>query len=343
MALYYPHSGYYTSGKQRIGSQGDYYTAPYASSVMSMLIEKQIVQFFEMLGKPSVFYVVEVGAGSGRMAHDIVESAYRFHKAFYNALKYIIVEKSSTPDIQYTEKIQVCKALSELDPFEGCILSNELFDALPVHIVVMKDRLYEVYVDVQDNQFKEILMPAPDELIKHFEFITIKLVEDMWTEVNLKAIEMLRDMASVLMHGYILTIDYGYTASEYYAPHRKNGTLVCYHKHTVDNNPYEFVGQKDITAHVDFTSLAQYGKRYGLKTLGYVKQRDFIFSMGYEELLQQIKDTLNNPVDYYRLVSASKFLIMPEAMGDIFKVLLQYKGNKELPTPDGFRYRNNIL
>lgn len=343
IALYYPNVGYYTSGKKRLGMHGDYYTAPYASSIISMLIERQLAQFFELLGKPSVFYVVEVGGGSGQMADDVVESAYRWHKEFYNALEYIIVEKYPVIDVQHTEKIRVCEDLSKLEPFEGCIVSNELFDALPVHRLFMGDRLYEVFVDVNGNMFEEILLPASEKIIQHFEYIDVRLHKGMWTEVNLQAIEMLKDMSTVLQHGFILTIDYGYTALEYYADHRINGTLVCYHKHNIDDNPYEFVGEKDITAHVDFTSLAKYGKEYGLKTIGYVKQKDFIFSMGYDDLLKEIKDTLNNPVDYYRLVSSSKFLIMSESMGDIFKVLLQYKGNDEIPLPKGFVYKNNII
>jgi SAM-dependent MidA family methyltransferase len=343
MALYYPSMGYYTSGRQRLGKEGDYYTAPYASSLMGMIIEKQLEQFFRLLGSPAPFYIVEVGGGSGKMADDIVESAYRWHRGFYETLNYVIIEKHRTQEIEHTEKISVFETLSALKPIIGCIISNELFDALPVHIVVMKDRLYEVYVDVQNDQFKEILIPASEELVTHFEFIGIKPVEGMWTEVNLQAKKMIESMSSILEYGYILTIDYGYTANEYYAPHRTNGTLVCYHNHRIDDNPYEFVGEKDITAHVDFTSLARWGRMFSLNTIGYVKQRDFILAVGYNDLLANIKNTIANPVDYYRLTSASKFLIMPDAMGDIFKVLLQYKGIAELPLPMGFVNTKELL
>ncbi len=343
MALYYPSLGYYTSGRQRLGAEGDYYTAPYASSVMSMLIAGQIAQFFELLGKPVPFYVVEVGGGTGKMADDIVESALRWHKDFYHALRYVIIEKHPLPGIEHTEKIEVHETLSRVNPFVGCIVSNELFDALPVHLVAMKDRLYEVYIDMEDEHFAEILRPAPDELVNYFDFIEVKPVEDMYTEVNLKAAGMLKDMSDVIQQGYILTIDYGYTASEYYAPHRSNGTLVCYHNHKIDDNPYEFIGEKDITSHVNFTSIAKWGRKFSLNTVGYVRQRDFVMSMGYEDLLTKIKDMVNDPVDYYRLTSASKFLIMPDSMGDIFKVLLQYKGDAVLPLPRGFTRRNSII
>jgi SAM-dependent MidA family methyltransferase len=343
MALYYPSLGYYTSGRQRLGAEGDYYTAPYASSVMSMLIAKQIAQFFELLGKPTPFYVVEVGGGTGKMADDIIESSFRWHNDFYNALRYVIIEKHPLSGIEHKDKIEIHETLHKVKPFTGCIVSNELFDALPVHVVAMKDRLYEVYVTLEDDHFAELLMPASEELVRHFDFIGVKPVEGMWTEVNLQARDMLKTMSDVLRHGYILTIDYGYTAPEYYASHRSNGTLVCYHNHKIDDNPYEFVGEKDITSHIDFTSLAKWGREFSLNTLGYVRQRDFVMSMGYNDLLAKIKDIVSDPVDYYRLTSASKFLIMPDAMGDIFKVLLQYKGDLQLPLPIGFTYKNNII
>ncbi len=343
MALYYPSLGYYTSGKQRLGAEGDYYTASDASSVMSMLIARQIAQFFELLGKPTPFYVMEVGGGTGKMADDIIESAFRWHKDFYDALRYVIIEKHFLSGIEHKDKIEIHETLSSVKPFTGCIVSNELFDALPVHVVVMKDRLYEVSVSIEDDHFQEILIPASEELVRHFDFIGVKPVEGMWTEVNLQARDMLKAMSEVLLLGHILTIDYGYTAPEYYAPHRKNGTLVCYHNHKIDDNPYEFIGEKDITSHVDFTSLAKWGREFSLNTAGYVRQRDFVMSMGYEDLLTKIKDIVNDPVDYYRLTSASKFLIMPDSMGDIFKVLLQYKGNTPLPVPRGFTYKNSIV
>ncbi len=356
-ALYHPLSGYYTSGRQRVGVEEDYYTAPYATSVMSMIVARQIAQFYDLLGKPEPFHVLEVGAGSGRMADDILESLKIWHKELYERTKYIIVEKTKGMNVQHRDKIDVYESLNDMDRrrdiapkvqsfpagLTGCILSNELFDALPVHIVAMKDKLYEVYVGMEDDHFEELLLPASEELLNHFDFLGIRPAEGMWTEVNLKARDMLRAMSDVLKRGYLLTIDYGYTASEYYAPHRINGTLVCYHNHKIDDNPYELVGEKDITSHVDFTSLEKWGREFSLNTVGYVRQRDFILSLGYDDLLMKIKNTVSDPVDYYRLTSASKFLIMPDAMGDIFKVLLQYKGDTPLPVPAGFTCKNSSL
>ncbi len=341
--LYYPSLGYYTSGRHRIGVHGDYYTAPYASSVMSMILARQIAQFFDLLGQPDPFYIVEVGGGTGRMANDIMESMSRWHKDVYDAARYAIVEKQKGLTVERPDKIGIHEALSDIKPFTGCIISNELFDALPVHIVVMDHRLYEVYVTLKDGRFEEVRMPAPDELLGHLDSIGVKLSEGMRTEINLRARHLLEAMTAALNHGYILTIDYGYSSEEYYSPYRGNGTLACYHSHTVDKNPYELAGEKDITSHVDFTSLGKWGRELLLSTVGYVRQRDFIFSLGYDDLLSRIKNTVNDPVDYYRLTSASKFLIMPDAMGDIFKVLLQYKGDLHLPVPAGFTYRNSIL
>ncbi|MCL4478807.1 MAG: SAM-dependent methyltransferase [Deltaproteobacteria bacterium] len=341
-ALYHPSLGYYTSGKQRVGPEGDFYTAPYASSVMSMIIAKQIAQFFELLGKPDPFYVVEFGAGTGRMADDIIESLITWHKDVYERVNYIIVETGSNFDIEHKEKIKVFKTPSVIKPFTGCIISNELFDALPVHIIVMKDRLYEVYVDVKDDQFVEVLEPASDATLAHIDNLGIELTQDVRTEINLRAGKMLETMASILMHGYVLTIDYGYNTLDYYSPDRTNGTLMCYYKHQADDNPYELSGEKDLTSHVDFTNLAKKGLELSLEPIGYVRQMDFIYALGYEKLLKNLKEVINDPVDYFRLTSASKFLIMPGTMGEIFKVMLQYKGGKGLPVPSGFTYKNMV-
>ncbi len=347
MALYYPGCGYYTSGRQRIGTGGDYYTAPSASSIMSMLIARQLAQFFELLGSPTPFQVVEIGAGSGTMADDIVEALSRWHPRCYDALQYAAVEKHPLPDIGHTEKITAYGSLGGLGPVTGCIIANELFDALPVHVVVMKDRLYEVYVDVANGRFEEVLMPASAPVADHVTGLGADLgivpAEGMRTEVNLKAKDMLRDMAAVLSRGYLLTIDYGYTAAEYYASHRSAGTLVCFHNHRMDSNPYELPGQKDITSHVDFTSLARWGRQFSLRTTGFVRQRDFLLSLGYDSILEQIKQIVSDPTDYFRMTSASKFLILPEAMGDLFKVMLQEKGDLNLPVPAGFTSGNSVL
>ncbi len=342
MALYYPGYGYYTSGRQRTGVEGDYYTAPYASSLMGMVLARQIAELFALLGKPEPFTVVEVGAGSGKMADGILEAMLRWHRDVYDAVRYVIVERQKDLAVDHHGKIEVQGDISDIGPVTGCILSNELFDALPIHLVVMQDRLYEVCVTMRDDRFQEVLVPAGDELTGHLDSIGVALPAGMRTEINLQAGRLIKAMASALQHGYVLTIDYGYTSAEYYAPARTCGTLVCYHGHRVDDDPYSFVGEKDITSHVDFTSLAGWGREASMEIIGYVRQRDFVMSLGYDELLAKIKDIVRDPVAYYRLTSASKFLIMPEAMGDLFKVLLQYRGEKRSPVPAGFTHRNSV-
>ncbi|MCL4558350.1 MAG: SAM-dependent methyltransferase [Deltaproteobacteria bacterium] len=343
LCLYHPSLGYYTSGRQRIGARGDYYTAPYASSILSMVLTEQIAQFFDLLGRPAPFHIVEVGAGSGRMADDILESMLRWHGDVYDAARYVIVEKQEGITVGHPGKIEVRGDLSGIEPFTGCIISNELFDALPVHLVVMGRGLYEVYVAFRGGRFEEVLMPAGDELAGHLDSIGVRLSEGVRTEVNLGARRLIGAMASSVRHGYVLTIDYGYTSEEYYSPSRTSGTLVCYHGHRVDDDPYELAGEKDITSHVDFTSLAKWGREFALDTVGYVRQRDFVLSLGYDDLLMRIKKIVGDPVDYYRLTSASKFLVMPEAMGDVFKVLLQYRGDGQPPVPAGFARRSSVL
>ena len=165
--------------------------------------------------------------------------------------------------------------MRELSAIEGCILSNELLDAFPVHLVEMDEELKEIYVAVADGHFTEIKGAlSTDSLASYLKEFSIELPAGYRTEINLRIRDWLASSSEILSKGFILTIDYGYPAREYYSEERNRGTLLCYYHHQVNENPYQNIGVQDITAHVNFSSVKKWGEEFGLKTLGFCNQGD---------------------------------------------------------------------
>jgi SAM-dependent MidA family methyltransferase len=220
----------------------------------------------------------------------------------------------------------------------GCVLSNELLDAFPVHMIEMQAegnavRPMEVFVDSTPEGFKEALFPADAPLVDYLNEFAPNLPAGYKTEINLAARKWLADAAALLHEGFILTIDYGYAAWEYYAPERTCGTLMCYCGHKAIQDPYADVGGRDITAHVNFSALKRWGDALGLQTPGYCTQGVFLVSMGIEDALP---DTISDD-DYLQQAAKIKRLILPGSLGD-HKVMVQYKGGgKPHSTPGAER------
>ncbi|MBW2690829.1 MAG: SAM-dependent methyltransferase, partial [Deltaproteobacteria bacterium] len=217
----------------------------------------------------------------------------------------------------------------------GCFISNELVDAFPVHMVEKSfGVLQEVFVTSQDDAFVEELRESTDpRLAEHFAWLGCGPIEGNRAEVNLTAPDWMRQVGQHIEQGFALTIDYGYPAEELYAPHRRAGTLMCYHRHQADENPYDLVGEKDITAHVDFTALQKAGNEVGLNTLWFGEQYRFLLGLGFFEELVRLEAAADNEKEARALRLTLKNLIMPEAgMGETFKVLVQGKnvGDPEL-------------
>lgn len=349
MALYYPSFGYYTSPGREIGRAGDFYTASHLHPLFGAVIARQLEECWDILGKPGTFTVAEQGAGKGYLALDILD--YLKGRALYDALSYTLVEinpsqVSSQERLlkDHRKKVQWKNDLKEVPPFTGCYLSNELPDAFPVHLVQMEDRLREVYVGLQDDRFIEILAePSTPKLSEYLSEFDITLAKGYRTEINLRIKDWLAGVSEKISEGFIITIDYGYTAQEYYSGERDRGTLLCYFRHQVNENPYEHIGEQDITSHVNFSSLKQWGEKLGLKTLGYCSQGTYLVSMGLDEVVRE-KYRLDErePDQEYQFEAAKlKGLILPGAMGESHKVMLQYKGDHEVK-PRGFMIRNRL-
>src|SRR5688572_4998535 len=227
MALYDKQGGYYTSGRNNIGKNGDYYTSPYITSLFGAVLGKQIEEMWKNTGS-GPFTIVEYGAGNCRLCLDILEYLEQNIKLFQQ-LSYVIIEKDSC-EYDLPEKVTRTDDIKNISGFTGCILSNELLDNFPVHRVCMQDELMEVYVDYQDG-FSEFLVPAGIELSHYFNKWNIKLPKGYHTEINLDAHNWIRDSATAIGKGYMITIDYGYTADKLYNKTRSMGTLMCYSRH----------------------------------------------------------------------------------------------------------------
>ncbi|MEO5675126.1 MAG: SAM-dependent methyltransferase [Chitinophagales bacterium] len=328
MSLYYPELGYYTNAAEKIGTKGDYYTSPAFTSVFGEMVAKQVEEMWCLMDK-NEFTVVEFGGGTGTLCKDILRQA-KHNESFYDKLTYCIIEKNSSllkanfNDTWMMNKVKWLNSLSEIPEVTGCILSNELIDNFPVHRVAMEDILMEVYVDYQ-NEFIEILKPASADLLKYFEELTVVLPKGFRTEINLKAIEWIKEVANTLKSGFVITIDYGFPSSELYMDQRRDGTLMCYYRHTINDDPYSSIGRQDITAHVNFSALCRWGIKNGLACSGYTDQFYFLHALGIANHLREMeKNNKVNVEEHQRQLFLIHTLLMD--LGRKLKVLIQQKG-----------------
>jgi len=334
LSLYHPEWGYYMAPRDRIGKEGDFFTSTSVHALFGRLVARQLRQMWELLGKKS-FTIVEQGPGEGHFALDILNAAASDAPEFYDNLRYVLVEIS--PDNRERQRRTLAphaervswSAFDDIDAIEGCFLSNELVDSFPVHLVEKKEgELREVFVVERDGTLSEELRPLSTSAIEeHFSSLGVTPVEGNRAEVNLDAVRWMEGVAQRLKRGFALTIDYGYPAAELYAPFRRNGTLLCYHRHTSSDNPYQRIGFQDITSHVDFTALEKAGDAAGLAPLYFGEQYRFLMGLGFVEALieMQANETDENRARALRMTL--KNLILPdEGMGETFKVLVQGKG-----------------
>jgi SAM-dependent MidA family methyltransferase len=386
MALYHPAMGYYASPQTTIGRDGDFYTSPHLHQVFGAMIGRQLMEMWIIMGRPSCFHSVEIGAGAGYLCRDIFDyllkpsegsPLVREKSDFLSSLRYVIVEPydhfqerqrglldnlfknppsplptgqagpfskvgNKTIEPPHIPKesghfISWVRSLNELNDINGCIFSNELLDAFPVHLVQMDNGLKEVYVAYNDGKFEEKSDEiSTEDIVHYFNQSHIELQTGYRTEINLRIRKWLEDINTALSQGFIFTIDYGYTAREYYSDDRTKGTLLCYHKHLFNENPYQYIGEQDITAHVNFSSLKQWGEEFGLKAIGYCPQGTYLVAAGIDEVITEL---YSGSPDYFSEISKIKGLIVPQGMGESHSVMIQFKGDG-LPGLRGFSMRN---
>jgi SAM-dependent MidA family methyltransferase len=289
---------YYSSSRNPIGPEGDFYTSADLDPILGRLLSKKFQQW---AAEFDAFTIVELGAGKGLLARDILESA---------DFEYWILERSPSMRERQQELLEGYNVrwIDELPQgITGCIFSNEFFDALPVHRIVRRGgELKEIYIT---EDFKEIEGPLQEKL-------DAPLAEGQSAEVNLEARQWIRRIARSLDRGYHLAIDYGYLKNEYFA--RPDGTLMCYWRHQAVEDPYARIGEQDITAHVNFSDLMD---EPSIETVLFTTQMDYLIRLGILDEIEKLA-TAGDAQSMQRLLKIKK-LLLPGSMGERFKVLIQ--------------------
>jgi SAM-dependent MidA family methyltransferase len=348
-ALYHPEFGYYTSDRKRIGRKGDFYTNVSVGPLFGQILTQQIQEMAIALGSPDRFVILEQGAEDGQLAGDILGALERTGASGTSRFEYIIVEPFPANQARQKQLLPETKTpvswagdLTEVPEFTGLILTNELLDSLPVHLVEFDGSQWkELAVTVELDRFVFSLQPVRDErLNRHLAKIPVPATAPYRTEVNLAALDWIRSAAVVLQSGFLLTVDYGFNRNEYYAPLRSEGTLMCYSKHQRIRNPLTNLGECDITAHVDFTTLAETATEAGLHLHGFADQHHFMVGAA-EARLREIEEEVRRSglskaqTDF---LGAYRTLMHPANMGLAFKFLLLMKNVEPGRRLSGFRY-----
>jgi SAM-dependent MidA family methyltransferase len=291
LALYHPVHGYYASERPVIGRRGDYLTSPEVSPLFGAMAGRQVAEVWELLGRPDPMTVVEAGPGNGTLAHDLLRWAQRANPELRAALRYIMVEQQPAQRARQQRVLSaepgVCWRETLPEGITGCILANELLDALPVHVVTTAGgRLRELYVTVDGGAFAEAWDEACPGVARYFACLGVSPAEGSRAEANLEAPAWTAAAAQALHRGLLLCLDYGYPAATLYAPWRRQGTLLCFFRHTANDEALARVGRQDITAHVDFTTIARSGSNAGLALAGFTTQHAWLTALGIHEALR---------------------------------------------------------
>ena len=268
MALYDPEQGYYAN-RSRTADSRDYFTSPAAHPCFGALFAVQLERMWEVLGRPDPFHAVEMGAGSGLLARDVIEYASGLSDDFARSLRYVAIDRYPSSDSNRVEAIASDGV--PLDGVVGCLLSNELVDAFPVHrFRVDAGHLREVFVGLdEEGELTELLGEPSTDMLHHRVGARLRSLPDGFCgEVNRGIGELIGDVAGALERGFVVTVDYGEESDLLYSAARARGTVQTYYRHTQGGSPYRRIGRQDITAHVDFTAITEEGRELGLSTLG---------------------------------------------------------------------------
>jgi SAM-dependent MidA family methyltransferase len=332
LALYAPGLGYYVAGALKLGEPGDFITAPELSPLFGATLASQIGELLPHTGGA----VMELGAGSGRLAADLL-AALREQGRLPD--RYLILEIS--PDLAQRQRETLESRLPDLrdrvewidalpQAFSGVILANEVLDALPIHLLAWRrEGVCERGVSLEQGAFawseRELQAGALQDAAAE---ITVQA--PYLSEVSLAVPALAGALAACLERGALLFIDYGFGRGEYYHPQRMQGTLMCHYRHRAHGDPFFLPGLQDITAHVDFTAVAEAGIDAGLKLLGYTTQAQFLVNAGITRLLE--KSSPERPGAYLPAVAAVQKLLSPAEMGELFKVIALGRGVEIAPS-----------
>ncbi len=342
-ALYHPEHGYYGSGRCEIGRRGDYFTSVSVGPLFGKLMAGQFAEIWETLSRPDDFVIVEQGAHHGEFANDVLEALCDERPEFFAVLRYRIIEpfpilrqRQQGVLRQFAGQTEWAVSLDEMERFCGVHFSNELLDAMPVHLLVAageeaERRWHERFVERTSCGFTFVDRPVSDaRLLERLAKIPPAPPGHYETEVNLAALDWIDTLAGKLRCGVALLADYGLARPEFYAAHRRTGTLQCYAEHRVLPSLLEEVGASDLTTHVEWTSIAERAEECGLHIAGFTDQHHFLTG-----LLSTHPELLSAGAEKSR---ALQTLIHPEFLGMKFQFLGLTKDLPEAASLGGFRF-----
>lgn len=325
LCLYHPSLGYYQRQEPITGPAGDFYTAPHVHALFGRTIGACIQRLAAESALKDVT-VLELGPGNGQLARDILD----YWDTDQTPVSMILVEEAGPRrrdlEARFTKdpvRILEPRELDDLDPFEGVILANEFFDALPLRVFERSDGfLNEVFVDHTHGDFKEVLKPVqPTGRIG-------EALEDLPDEFRTELSDLwqpwIERTARVLKRGHLLVLDYGESTEGLIVPWRVAGSLRCYRRHQVDSNPFESPGEKDITAHVNFSTLRNLAEDAGYEFRSFTSQSSFLIKNGILEAMAQAMEELPEK-EGTGLWLTVKNLVHEEGMGEIFKAMILEK------------------
>jgi SAM-dependent MidA family methyltransferase len=330
LALYHPEHGYYASAAQRSGRSGDFFTAVDLGPVFGELLARQVVEMWRLV--QGSCDLVEAAAGNGRLSRDLLDAAAGTDVAFLDAVRLHLVERS--PRARAAQLQVLGPHASRLrssgpslpDRVRGVILANELLDALPPHLVVMRpDGLREVFVEERAGRLTTCeASPSSPRIEAYLSEVGARLEPGWFAEVNLAAADWVREAARSLECGFLVLVDYGHEASRLYSSAHSSGTLASFRAHASearDQGPGWLLepGERDITSHVDLTGVRMAAESGGLTLLGLVDQTYFLLALGLAERQAHPPEAAGG--DLHRRL-ALKTLLMPGGMGSTHKVMV---------------------
>ena len=342
-ALYHPEHGYYASGRARIGRGGDFFTSVSVGPLFGALLARQFAEMWTRLGEPAEFAIVEQGAHRGDFARDVLSALRETAPPCFAATRYRIIEPSenlraaqrATLDEFTRAQVRWFPALDALPAFTGVHFSNELLDAFPVHAIAWDGQTWrESHVAVEAGRFIFAERDVASAPLRAALARLPPVPAGYRTEINLAAPEWIAALAARLTRGFALVIDYGFPRAEYYRPERTTGTLTGYAQHHRIEDILAAPGETDLTAHVDFTALAERARDAGLRLAGFTDQHHFIVGLGALHFPANIPDTTASQ----RERRAFKTLMHPQMLGRSFQVLALETAGVSPPPLTGFRF-----
>jgi len=329
-ALYDHEHGYYQrSDRERWGREGDYRTSPERSQLFAATFARYFARLYEELGRPAEWTIVESGAGEGSFAAGVLQTLAQQFPDIFAATKYVVCEVSGNALRRVRERLgERVEFSSDLIPVDvGIYFSNELFDAFPVHRVVMSEQgLSELYVGV-DSTGAFVWTTGPLSTPRLAEFLStysIELAPGQVIEINLEVEDWLVQVASKLANGFLVTVDYGAEAAELYdATHRPRGTLRGFSRHSFVDDVLVQPGECDITSSVNWTQVKTVGEKLGLKVVDFASQDKFLLQAGLLDELEQQLSRAETEAEKASLTTGAREMILPGGMASSFQVLVQ--------------------